>query len=211
MNLVCFPNYTCGAILCDILNIESSQIGLNNNFYSANHNRAKIKKVNNYDGTDFNPEELYSQTNQITHLELKNKWIGTHCWPGMFDTARYSQVINITTSTRLSRIYRYARIFYTTIAGKFPGKPYPHRPNDIHLYNTGFKKIESPNTINIEFEDWVNLTCEVETILLSLSNAKSNKHFYQRRNVWLQVNDFLYDQRFDYIVNEWNKIFINEE
>lgn len=208
MKLVCFPNYTCGAIFCDILNLESSTVGTNYNFYSANHNRGKIEKVDNYDGRNYNPQDLYDLTlNANLSQSVKNKWLGTHCWPGLIDTNRYDKVINITTSSKLSRVYRYARIFYTSVAGKYPGKPYPFRPKNIHLYNNGFSKIDSPNTINIEFEDWVNLTCEVENILLTLSNAPNNKHFYQRRVAWVKINDFLYDQRFNYILKEWDKVY----
>lgn len=208
MKLVCFPNYTCGAIFCDILNLQSSRVGKSNNFYSGVHNLGKIKPVNNMDGTGYDPEDLYYATLRPENTrQVKDLWIGTHCWPGLIDTKKYKKIINVTTTTSLSRIYRFARIFYTMVAGRYPGVPTPKRPTDIFNYNIGFENVYADNVINIEFEHWVNLSCEVEDILLKLSNAPDNKHLHQRRKVWMELNNFLYDEtRMNYIFKIWDEV-----
>jgi hypothetical protein len=180
-------------------------VGANNNFYSAAHNRGKVKQVCDFTGRNFDPAELYELTDNLKIK--KHRWIGTHCWPGLIETQpRYDKVINITTTTKLSRIYRFARVFYTMTAGLFPGVPKPKKPDDIFNWNQGFDVVIKDNLINIEFENWVNLTCEVKDSLLSLSLAPNDKHLLQRRKVWTEINDFLYDKRFDYIIKEWEKV-----
>jgi hypothetical protein len=42
MNLICFPHYTCGGLLCDILNGTFSQIAPNGGVDSIGHTLGKI-------------------------------------------------------------------------------------------------------------------------------------------------------------------------
>lgn len=205
MNLICFPNYTCGAILCDILNKESSQVGENNNFYSAKHNYGKIP-ANTYNGKDFDVDALYAKTLRLDNIgNLRGAWIGTHCWPGLIDSTLYNNIICISTENRNSRIYRFARIFYTMVSGRWPNQPKPQKPKDIYNYDVAFEKVYMPNVINIEFEDWVNLTPEVEKILLDFAGHEYKKHLDNRRKVWVELNDFLFDKRLDYVTKEWER------
>jgi hypothetical protein len=205
MNLICFPNYTCGAILCDILNKESSQVGKNNNFYSAKHNYGKIP-ANTYNGKEYDPKLLYDKTLRLDNVQqLKGAWIGTHCWPGLIDNTLYENIICISTENRNSKIYRFARVFYTMVAGRWPDQPKPQKPKDIMYYNAPFEKVHKSNIINIEFEHWVNLTPQVEDVLLRLAGHEYKNHFIARRKKWIEINDFLYDQRFDFVKKEWEK------
>lgn len=220
MNLVCFPGFTCGGVFCDILNKERSHIGKSNNFIGLAHNRGKIKVDNAITGTGYDPIVFFNQIKEpCGKSESTSKWIGTHCWPGLLDTTAFDHVINVTTTTDLSRVYRFARLFYAIIGGAFPYANKTQRPKNIQDFETflksslnfktsGFERVEKPNVINIEFETWVNLTCEVRETLLELSILKDEKHFDERRNLWLKLNDFLLDQRFDYILTQWRNVQI---
>ena len=45
MKLVCFPHYTCGGLLCDILNDTFSNIGTNGGINNIHHSIGKIGDV----------------------------------------------------------------------------------------------------------------------------------------------------------------------
>jgi hypothetical protein len=212
MNLVCFPGYTCGALFCDILNKESSQVGKNNNILSAKHNYGKVPLNDPYKGKDFDLELFNNQVKKYFDFPgSKNSWIGTHCWPGDLDTSAFENVIHISTENDPSKMYRYARIFFTMIAGKYPGvnKPKtfrefkPKKPEDLIPFRLGYDKVYRPNIINIEFEDVVNWKDDVTSVLLNFIGNDYHHHILNRRKVWTTVNDFLYDERINYIHKEW--------
>ena len=58
-NLICFPHYTCGGLLADVLNNTWSDISTNGGLNSLCHN---IGKTNDNDTvyTDFSQEEFDS-------------------------------------------------------------------------------------------------------------------------------------------------------
>lgn len=208
MKLVCFPGYTCGALLCDILNKESSQIGKHNNLVSANHNRGKIALQNSFNGTGFDNNLFETQISNCSQYPiLQDAWIGTHCWAGELNLSLFDQVVQITTENRMSKIYRFTRIFYTMLSGKYPDMPKPVRPFGVDQFNQGYAKAYAPNIINIEFEDIVEWKNGIEDVLVSYIGESFRNHIHNRRKVWIEINDFLYDKRLDYIINNYEKVF----
>jgi len=213
MNLICFPHYTCGGFFCDLLNKETSPIGKSNNIESAKHNIGKVPPKNSYNGTGVDEVELYLKTlyqNEYVRgvfiSPSSNAWLGTHCWPGNFDTSLYNNILLITTENKMSRLYRYARVFYTMIAGVFAYNPKPQRPTDIKSYKTlGYDKVIADNVYNLEFEDVVEWKPNVEELLLKFIDHTFIGHIHARRKTWVELNDFLYDRRIDYIIKEWEK------
>lgn len=213
MNLVCFPHYTCGGLFCDILNKESSAFGKHNNIESLKHSIGKAPPKNYYNGTGFDKEVLYHRTlylNADVHgvfiSPKSNYWLGTHCWAGNFDTSLYGNIILVTTENTKSKIYRYARVFYTMIAGKYPYISKPQRPTDVESYKLlGYNKVIADNVFNIEFEDIVEWKPNVEELLIQFVGENCRDHMHRRRRAWMQMNDFLFDERLDYVIKEWNK------
>jgi hypothetical protein len=211
VNLVCFPHYTCGGLFCDILNKESSKFGNSYNIESFKHSIGKAPPKNYYNGTGFDKEVLYNRTlysNENRHgvqISPESKhWLGSHCWPGEFDTSLYDNIILITTENERSKLYRYARVFYTMIAGKYPLVSKPKRPADIQSYKTlGYQTVVAKNIYNLEFEDVVDWKQNVEELLLQFTGKEFIHHMYRRRDAWKQVNNFLFDERLDYVIKEW--------
>ena len=110
MNLICFPHYTCGGLLCDILSDKLSSVDTNRGAISSLEH--SIGKIGDSDSVlaDF---DTLAFLNALDNLKLDNNtYVGTHCWPGNINTNRFNNVICITTTTHRSRVYRWARCFY---------------------------------------------------------------------------------------------------
>lgn len=217
MKLVSFPGYTCGGIICDILNLESSQVGTGNNIVSPTHNRAKIFTENWHTGTGFDVNEFYEKINNFRSVKRyaeKNErtWIGTHCSPTEFNTDIFENILNITTENRLSKIYRHTRVFYTTLSGQFPDYIFkrnslkPHRINQTPAdFNQPFVKVFKPNIINLEFQDVVEFTDTFQQTILQIIGKEFEHHMHKRMAVWREINPFLFDDRINYIFKLWEK------
>lgn len=209
MNLISFPVYTCGAILCDMLNNERSPVGVANNFDSKMHNAGKVgilRNLHNVPGSD--AEVFKKRTNKLFHLkEYENKWIGTHCILTDIDASRFNKIINITTISRQSSLYQYSRIFWTHIHGQMPGKKHGKPKVIKHLESDCVQKVDLPNVTNIEFEDFVEWKNGIDDILLNLSEFKDQNHIAERRKAWTEVNNFLFDEnKMNYVFKEWSKV-----
>ena len=108
-NIICFPHYTAGGLLCDILSNTYSDLSDRGGIDSINHAIGKIGDADtvfdNYDPADL---LLDLATKKIN----KDCWIGTHCWPGLLDPAQFGQIISITTTTYRSKLYRWIRAYH---------------------------------------------------------------------------------------------------
>lgn len=190
MKLICFPHYTCGGLLCDLLNDTFSTVnqkskGIN----SFEHNFGKIGDSDSvFD--NFNLAAFYSSLEKANLGP--NTYIGTHCWPGGVDIDRFDTVICITTSTYKSRIYRWARSFYHYY---LPSEPWQLTGMDLvdkqRETAKNYLKPFSPvkNAINIEFSEIVE-------------HAPSFQQLVDGHNIsasidrWKQLNQFLYEDDF---------------
>lgn len=106
-NLICFPHYTCGGLLCDIFNQVMSPLGKNGVVLSDLHGVGKIGDSDSvYDCYD--PEKLYRATSSWP----EQSWVGSHCWPGLLDASRFGSIIAVTTHTHRSRVYRWVRVYH---------------------------------------------------------------------------------------------------
>jgi hypothetical protein len=108
MNLIAYPHYTCGGLLCDILNNTFSPIGAHGGIANTSHNLGKIgdspSVFDEYDPLQFDQlVEKYRGT---------SVWIGTHCWPGINNISNFDTVILVTTATYRSKIYRWVRAYH---------------------------------------------------------------------------------------------------
>lgn len=190
MNLICFPHYTCGGLLCDILSGTFSDVhqvtrGLN----SFNHS---IGNIGDSDSIfeDYDQEEFLKKLSTIK--SDKNVYIGTHCWPGKLDINKFNRVICITTMTNRSRVYRWARAFY-----HYYNRSEPWQLVGIDLidkqretaknYIKPFKPVD--DTINIEFSDIVENTLAFQKLVEDCDYIKSLSR-------WKEINNFLYHDNF---------------
>jgi len=193
-NLICFPHYTCGGLLADILNDTWSEVALNGGISSLHHN---LGKIGDSDST-FDSFSQYEFDSIIT-LILSEKseiadgsWIGTHCWPGNVSTDKFDQVINITTVTTKSKLYRWLRVYYHHYVRQ-GNRNILSDLDEIDKVRIGAKKylipfdsVNANNVINLEFSDVVENTVRFNNIV----KMSTDKHLLR----WKQINSFLYDK-----------------
>jgi hypothetical protein len=197
MNLICFPHYTCGGLLCDIFSNTFSSVGHNGGINSFAHN---IGKIGDSDSvfTEFDPETFNSI---IQSLEVdQHSWIGTHCWPGNVNLESFDKVLCVTTTTARSKIYRWIRAYYLYYTNS---KPWIEKSGQARIdkeretaknYLTPFLPVlDKTNVINIEFSEIVETSAEFTEMVKGFD-------FCPHIDRWKNLNDFLYD------LNIWNSV-----
>jgi hypothetical protein len=191
MNLICFPHYTCGGLLCDILNNTFSPIGKNKGINSIKHNYGKIGDTDTvlteFDLAKFN--SIFSQQNRSS-----TDWVGTHCWPGKIDLTMFDRVLVITTTTFRSKIYRWIRAYrhyyleslpWTSVVGL---SRIDKERETAKNYLEPFLPIFQSNVVNIEFAEIAEMNSEFYKIT---SGLPVDRHM----NRWKEINNFLYDEK----------------
>jgi hypothetical protein len=187
--LVSFPHYTCGGLLCDILNGTVSKISsYNGGIHSYQHNLGKIGD-NDTVFDDFDQDVFFEKLKDCND----SHWIGTHCWLGNTSLDSMDKVLNITTATYKSRLYRWIRSvkhYY------IPSEPWQsqktvqnYRDKAVSTaknYLIPFRPIESDKVINIEFSDVVELKPE-------FVNFISEHDWKESIDRWQKQNSFLYE------------------
>jgi len=190
VNLICFPHYTCGGLLCDIMTKIMSPIGENGGIVSLAHRLGKIGD-NATVFVDYNSVELIDKIKQ--HKKIADptdqlQWVGTHCWPGNLPLAEFNQVINITTTTYQSKLYRWYRaymLYFKPLWGELTGMDLIDKMRETAKnYIIPAEPVFSPSVINLEFADVVHQTEEFKKVV----ECRSYKHHMER---WLNYNNFL--------------------
>ena len=199
MNLICFPHYTCGGLLCDIFQNTRSDVNKNGGIQSINHEIGKIGDsdtiFDNYNTTNF-----LSKINQLN--TDSDVWVGTHCWPGILDSiSKFKQILLITTTTNRSKIYRWLRAYYHYYEKSNPWQSVAgidridKERETAKNYLKPFLPVAGTNFINIEFAEIVDNTPQ----FLNLVNGYDIS-FHMNR--WKITNSFLYDQHI------WNSVAV---
>jgi len=189
MNLICFPHYTCGGLLCDILNNISSDVYSNGGINSDMHDIGKIGDVDTV-FTDFDPHIFQKKISKFNVPD--GQWVGTHCWPGKIDTSIFNQVILVTTTTFRSKIYRWMRAYYHYFEKSEPWlgitdmQRVDKERETAKNYIIPFMPIIRPNIINIEFAEIVETSAEFKMLIA----GKDVDHDMDR---WKSLNKFLYE------------------
>lgn len=190
MNLICFPHYTCGGLLCDILNGTFSEMEPNGRINSISH---KLGKIGDADTVmiDYNQEMLLDKVKKLKP-QHSDGWIGTHCWPGRLDLSFAEQVLVITTTTFRSKLYRWIRSYYHYYLKSDPwirvtGQQRIDKERETAKnYLVAFNPVFQPNVVNIEFAEVVENSVEFQNL-----TAYSDPG--QHLDRWRKINSFLYD------------------
>lgn len=189
-NLVAFPHYTCGGLLCDILSNTFSPLSANGGINSIQHSVGKIGDSDTV-LTDYDPVQFM---HKIASLATPNHgWIGTHCWPGRLPLNQFNQVIVVTTTTYRSKIYRWARAYHHYFRPQWQelaGLDLIDKARETAKnYLIPFEPVFEKNVVNLEFADVVEATHEFHS---AMSHCNSTHHMDR----WQQVNAFLYSDNF---------------
>lgn len=193
INLICFPHYTAGGLLCDILSDTFSHVDTNGGIASLNHSLGKIGDADSI-LTDYDVEEFTQQVQNIPN----GTWIGTHCWPGKLQTSEFQQIINITTTTDRSKCYRWLRSYHHYFKKQWKNLQLTEfefldkTRETAKNYTIAFEPVWGENVYNLEFADIVENTTEFHKVL---QGKDPQKHMDR----WKEINDFLYDS------DLWNK------
>lgn len=188
MKIICFPHYTCGGLLCDIMNNTWSSIGSHGGILSVHHSIGKIGDSNSI-MTDFDPKILFEHLVDVD----PNVWIGTHCWLGNVSLNDNVEVINVTTVTHKSKLYRWLRAWHHYYLGSSPWqnlqgiKQIDKQRETAKNYLAGFMPVNRKKFINIEFADVV----ECKPALFKLVNYSISRHLKR----WQKINNFLFEDR----------------
>ena len=203
ISLICFPHYTAGGLVCDILSDTFSNIAPNGGIASLSHLLGKIGDTDSV-MVDYDVKEFKKQISNIP----SGIWVGTHCWPGKLPISEFQQIINITTTTNKSKCYRWLRSYHHFFKKQWDNL----QLNSTELldktretaknYTIAFEPVWGRNVHNVEFADIVENTTEFHKIL-------QGKHHTKHMDRWKKINSFLYDS------DLWNtdliKIFYQAE
>jgi hypothetical protein len=194
-NLICFPHYTCGGLLSDILNNTWSEVSSNGGLNSIQHSIGKIGDSNNV-FVNFNHEEFNNIIADAINLNIPlGTWLGTHCWPGNIDLTIFNNIINVTTTTFKSKIYRWSRSYYHYYLPKITDvledelSHIDSSRENAKNYLIPFNPVHASNVYNIEFSEIVEENPEfLQLIKHHNKTALLKKHM----NRWKGINEFLY-------------------
>lgn len=186
-NLICFPHYTCGGLLCDILSDTFSAPGPAGDIQSIQHNLGKIGDTDTV-LTEYNSDHIMAQLATLTD---KSVWVGTHCWPGQLPLHEFNQIICITTATYRSQIYRWMRTYqhyflprWQDLAGmELTDKMRESAKN----YLIPFDPVYHTRVYNVEFADIVENTAEFHHLI-------GTRDITAHVDRWQKINNFLYDK-----------------
>jgi hypothetical protein len=197
-NLICFPHYTCGGLMCDIMANTFSPVSVHGGINSVQHRIGKIGDTGTV-LTDYNSIDF---TKTIESKAMANDaWIGTHCWPGHLPVDKFEQILVVTTTTFKSKIYRWARAhhhYFSPRWAKLTGIELIDKTRETAKnYLVSFVPVFAPNVLNIEFADVVETT---EEFRYAINYRDYTKHIQR----WKEINYFLYADDF------WSKEIVNQ-
>lgn len=188
MNLICFPHYTCGGLLCDIFNQTFSNITAKGGVNSIAHALGKIGDADTV-LVEYDQQMFMSLVKSLDSNHAK--WVGTHCWPGGLDLGMVDQVVVITTATSRSKLYRWARAYHhyymksdlwLSVSGQ---QRIDKERETAKNYLPAFAPVDQPNVINLEFAEVVENSKEFQKLTAQYETV-------QHVDRWRQVNSFLY-------------------
>lgn len=185
MKIISFPHYTCGGLMCDIMNDSFSPLGTNGGIQSIGHSFGKIGDSESV-FTDFDQDQFMAVINNHDGT----RWIGTHCWLGNLDQSIDFQVINITTMTYKSRVYRWTRAWFHYYIKSQPWQgltgiaAIDKQRETAKNYLKPFEPLSRSNCVNLEFADVV----ECNQAFLNCVGKNIARHMER----WREINFFLY-------------------
>jgi hypothetical protein len=187
MKLVCFPHYTCGGLLCDILNASHSAIGRNGGIASPHHNFGKMGDSDTV-LTDYNVDQFMDKISVFP-----NHWyLGTHNWPGHLPLDKFDKIINVTTATHRSRLYRWLRAYHFYYSSSEPwikeqGLARIDKERETAKnYLVPFEPVLHTCVINLEFSEVVEQQPSFTNLIADYVSVENIQD-------WRKQNSFLFD------------------
>jgi hypothetical protein len=191
MNLVCYPHYAAGGLICNILNQPPD---------SGSHISSTVENLEHflfigdnwtvYDDFDVADFELKRQE-VLKHYRPIRPWLGTHCHPQPLDTSTFVHVVTINTESIESQLFRWLRAYNLYFKPQWTEYSGIERQDLMRetakSYLKPFYKTNRNNIHNIELHDIVKTTAK----FIRLCNTLSNNPDLTKVDKWLEGNSFL--------------------
>lgn len=197
MNLVCFPNYCAGGLVCDLLNNKKNKIvdgtiaaSQEHNFFKVGNNGILVQRT--FDRKEWDRLFSYYSAKEWT----KSIWYGTHIHPSVIpNLSEFKRVICITDETRLSKLYRIIRLYNIELI-KEPdiNKRIGSLIGNMKLLKDTFTSHK--DCTNIEF-------CDIVDGKFVRDNDLDVSYFEE----WKQANAWLYDLKDDLVIEHFNQMY----
>jgi hypothetical protein len=182
MKLVCFSNNTAGGLVCDLLNHQQSLF----DGYKVDNAEHSLFKLGDTPTVQWHLNHT-AWAQLVNKHKNQDKWMGTHAHPTAIpDLSVFQSVIAITTTTRLSKLYRWLRYYHGWFLSETPDWKETGELHQIDKIRELSKNVfeeftPHPGCINVEFEDIVS-GAFVE------DNHLNRDHF----SAWQSANPWLY-------------------
>jgi hypothetical protein len=190
VNLVCYPHYAAGGLVCNILNKQP-----NTGVTSATllgHGEHELFIGDSQDVFDNYSVELFNQKYQLSVNQATSlTWQGTHCHPKLLNPDMFESILSITTASIKSKLYRWIRVYNLYFAQRWAQLSHEQQDNKMRAtvksYLVPFYQCEHPNAVNLEFSDIVEKTPRFTRLCRHLvGNCELTKV-----DQWLEHNSFL--------------------
>ncbi len=204
MNLIAFPHYTCGGLLCDILNDQWSEVGSRGQIQNHYHSLGKIDQIDSDDVYDNYDVSLYDSFFRSAKDQVHDDvWISTHIWPDLLDKTIFNKIILVTTQTYRSKVYRWLRCchhYYESskpwLDARVDDETYVDKVRETAKnYLKPFKSLSGRHIINLEFSDIVERSP-------AFTNIVTSYDWIKHLDRWQGINEFLYDK------DIWNSFYV---
>jgi hypothetical protein len=190
VNLVCYPHYAAGGLVCNILNNQP-----NTNITSATllgHGEHELFIGDSDDVFDEYSVEAFNKKYQaLLGRDSLLPWQGTHCHPKLLDQAMFESILSITTASIKSKLYRWIRVYNLYFAQKWTQLPRAQHDDKMRStaksYLLPFYQCNYSNAFNLEFSDIVEKTPRFTRLCRHLAGNCDLTKVDQ----WLEHNSFL--------------------
>jgi hypothetical protein len=202
MNLVCFPNFTAGGLLCDLYNKTQTLI----QHGTVRNKEHSVLKISNFD----NPNKfvwddvvyvLWEKRCKQLSANIVGKYYGTHLpAQGIRNKSDFTHIINITTNSHNSKFYRWLRYYYLEIDNRFwldteskinSKKVQMDNYKNFVLQTSSYDDIDCEN---VEFSDIVNGSYIQKKLL--------DESYFQD---WKKQNNFLFEPIDSLLIEYFNQ------
>jgi hypothetical protein len=195
MNLVCFPNNTGGALVCDLLNHKRSEF-CGYKIQSTEHNAFKVNDTPTVQFT----LNINEWNNRISKFRNTDQWLGTHAHPTAIpDITIFQNVMAITTGTRSSKLYRWLRYYHGWFLSVMPDWEENNKLETID------KVRELAKNVFVEFTPYNNCTnIEFDKIVNGdfINEYKLDQDYFEE---WKQLNPWLYSSEITWAERRFNE------
>ena len=198
MNLVCYPHYTGGGVVCNILNKTPetrSKVGTTvNNMEHGLFIGDNWSIYDEYPVTEFDKKYQKVLRRGFDATWLSTRFLGTHCHPVLLDTSKFSNTISITTESTQSKLYRWLRAYNLFFKPQWLEYSGMERVDLLRetakSYIAPFYRCKHKDIHHLEFCDIAHNS----TKFINLCHTLVDNPEIARLDKWIELNKFMFER-----------------